>query len=300
MKYTIKNFQRDFPNDDVCLDYLFKARFGNDYLCPKCSKTGFHRVKGRKAYACAWCGYHLSPTADTIFHKSSTSLVNWFFAIYLMSQSKNGVSAKEIQRHLGCTYKTAWRVGQQIRSLMKQGSDVMSGTIEADETFIGGRKKGMKFKGGQGKASVMGMVKRGGKVKTKVIPDRQTHTLLKALKDNVEFGSNLITDDYPVYRKAGRIGLFHDSVNHSKEEYVRGKVHTNTIEAHWSQLKRSISGTYHCVSWKYLQSYVDEFAYYHNHRHSVCPVFFDLLSRLCGQRGQGGQKMPVCQNVRVS
>lgn len=299
MRYTIKQFQREFPNDDVCLDYIFKARFGKDYLCPKCAKTGFYRVNSRKCYACK-CGYQIHPTTGTIFHKSSTKITDWFFAIYLMSQSKNGVSAKELERHLGCTYKCAWRIANKIRTLMKQDNNMLEGVVEADETFIGGKREGKQYKGGVDKISIMGMVERKGKIRSKVIPDRQTHTLLKELRECVKFGSHLITDDYAIYNKVNRIGLFHDSVNHSKREFARGNVHTNTIEGFWGQMKRSISGTYHCVSEKYLQSYVDEFAYHYNHNYSVYPVFYDLLSRLCGQHDLGGQRMPSFVGVPVS
>ena len=121
-KYTIRDLRRDFPNEDACLDHLFKIYYGEDCKCPKCTKKGFYRVKGRKAYACAWCGYHIHPTANTIFHKSSTSLMDWFFAIYLTSQSKHEISAKELQRYIGCNYKTALRMLKKIKKLDKNTS----------------------------------------------------------------------------------------------------------------------------------------------------------------------------------
>ena len=125
MNYTIKQFHKDFPNDDACLDYIFKARFGS-VKCPKCGKTKFYRIKTRKCFNCA-CGYQIHPVSGTIFHKSDTKLTDWFFAIYLISNSKNGVSATELQRHLGTTYKTAWRIGSKIRSLMKQDNEKLNG-----------------------------------------------------------------------------------------------------------------------------------------------------------------------------
>lgn len=181
---------------------------------------------------------------------------------------------------------------------MKQDNSKLEGVVEADETYFG-VKQGISGRG-RDKTPVMGIVKRGGKIKTKVVPDTQTHTILNMLSDNVKFGSQLITDDYLVYRKASRIGLFHKSVNHSKKEYARGEAHTNTIEGCWSQLKRSIKGTYHCVSVKHLQSYVDQFAFQYNERFSDVPVFYSLLSRLCGQPDLGGQKMPSFVGVKVS
>src|SRR3990167_6120201 len=118
MKYTIKEFRKDFPDDNACLNYIFNKRYGKGFVCPSCSKMGFYRVKGRKCYACAWCGYQIHPIAGTIFHKSSTPLTLWFHALFLFSTSRNGVAAKELERQLGVTYKTAWRIAKHIRQLM--------------------------------------------------------------------------------------------------------------------------------------------------------------------------------------
>lgn len=301
MNYTISQFKKDFFNDDVCLDYLFNTRFGGrDYICPLCDKAGFYRIKARKVYTCSHCGHQVSPTAGTIFHKSRTSLTNWFFVVYLMSKSKHGVSAKEIQRHLGCTYKCAWRIGKQIRSLMKPDNDKLEGTIEADEMYVGGKRR---FKDKNlNKVPVMGMVQRGGKVKSKVILNAQTHTLLNALSDNVKFGSRVITDDNSAYKpdKVKRIGMFHDTICHSKGKYVEGDIYTNSIESHWSRVKNSIRGCHIWVSRQHLQSYLDFFSYHHNQRYSSVPVFFDLLSRLCGQPYSEGQKTPSFVDIPVS
>ena len=139
MIYTNKQFKKSFPDDDACLDFILKTRF-QDFKCPKCGKSKFFRVKGLKKYACR-CGYQFSPLAKTIFHKSDTKLTDWFFILYLISTSKHGMSAKEIQRHLGTTYKTAWRIGKLIRSLMTQDNNKLEGDVEADEVFIGGRRR---------------------------------------------------------------------------------------------------------------------------------------------------------------
>lgn len=297
MKYTIKNFKKDFPDDNACLSYLFNQRFGTYPICPKCGKSSFYKVNGRKCYSCA-CGYQIHPTANTIFHKSETKLTDWFFAIYLIAQSKNGVSAKELERHIGCTYKTAWRMANKIRSLMKQDYNKLQGTIEADETYIGGKRR-MSCKN-ENKSVVMGMVARKGKIKAEKIEAPQTHILLNELSENVRFGSRLITDDYRGYDKANRLGLMHDIINHSKQYYVSGDIHTNTIEGFWSQLKRSINGTYHIVSSKHLQSYVDEFVYHYNLRKSFVPVFQDLLYRVCDKHGLEDQRIAIFENVPVA
>jgi predicted RNA-binding Zn-ribbon protein involved in translation (DUF1610 family)/transposase-like protein len=289
MKYTISQFKNDFPNDDACLDYVFKARF-LDIECPKCGKTKFFRVKGRKCYTCR-CGYQIHPVSNTIFHKSDTKLTDWFFALYLMSQSKHGTSAKEIQRHLGTTYKTAWRIAKLIRGLMTQDEDKLNKMVEADEFYYGGKRR--MSQRNTNKVSVVGMVQRGGKVKAKILEEVWTPTLLKTITDNVERGTYLLTDDNNIYPKVKRLGYFHNSVNHSKKEFVRNEVHTNTIEGVWSNLKRSIYGTYHAVSSKYLQDYINEFAFSYNSRFSSLSPFQILLFRLCRLPYEGGQKIPV-------
>lgn len=117
MKYTIENFRKDFPNDEACLEYLFKERFGDDFTCPKCSKKRFYHVKKRRCYACSGCGYQIYPTAGTVFHKSATKLTKWFYAVYLMDVSKDKIPAKGLQEFLGVTYKTAWRMKNKIKRL---------------------------------------------------------------------------------------------------------------------------------------------------------------------------------------
>jgi len=277
-KYSINDFRNDFPDEDVCLDYIFNERYGKDYECPECNKTGFYRVTGRKCYACSWCGHQLHPLANTIFHKSSTNLWNWFLAIYFMSTSKNGVSAKEIQRQLGVTYKTAWRIQRQIRKLMNADDFQLKGTVELDDTYIGGKKKGKPGRGSENKTVVIGMVERKGEVRAEVVKNLKKNTVIPIIEKNIEKQSNLYSDEFMSYRWLKRYGYDHDVVRHGIQEYVRGKVHTNSIEGFWSQLKRSLSGTYHHVSPKHLQLYVDEFAWRYNHRKSDVP-FFQLLLR---------------------
>ena len=296
MNYTIKQFNKDFPDNNACLDYIFKARFGG-LKCPKCGKNKFFRVNGRKCYACR-CGYQIHPVSGTIFHKSDTKLTDWFFAIYLMSQSKHGTSAKEIQRHLGTTYKTAWRIAKLIRGLMTQDSEKLGKIVEADEFYYGGKARlNKKY---LNKSSVVGMVQRKGKLKAKILEEIWTPTLLKTIEDNVEFGTYLLTDDNQIYPKAKRLGYFHNSVNHSKKEFVRNEVHTNTIEGVWGNLKRSIYGTYHAVSKKYLQDYINEFAFSYNSRLASSSPFEILLYRLCRLPYEEGQRMPLLRSPVVS
>lgn len=282
MKYTIKEFNKDFANDDVCLEHIFNKRYGRDYTCPKCSKSGFYRVSTRKCYVCSWCGYQLHPVSGTIFHKSPTPLRSWFYAIFLMSQSRNGVSGKEIERHVGVTYKTAWRMQKQIRKLMAEDGGKLSGIVEVDETYVGGKRKGKRGRGAKGKTPVIGIVQRKGNIKTRVTKNVQSSTVMPIIKGNVRKGSSLMTDDFSIYDKAGKHGYKHGVIKHSEKQYVNGNIHVNTIEGFWSQLKRSINGTYHHVSRKYLQHYVDEFSYRYNRRLSKKHLFFHLLGEVAG------------------
>lgn len=269
MKYTIKNLKNDFPNDEACLDFIFKNRWPKGLTCPNCEKKDFYHVKGRKSYACK-CGYQVSPTEGTIFHKSSTPLTLWFHAIFLMSQSKNGVAAKELERQLGVTYKCAWRMARQIRLLMTDGDGPLGGNeiVELDETYVGGKAKGKRGRGAAKKTPVFGAVERNGKLKTKVVLNVRKLTLMPLIKDMVADNSVIVTDESNSYNGVKKIGHLHESINHSKGQYVDGDVHTNTIEGFWSQFKRSVHGTYHSVSRKHLQLYLDEFSFRYSHRKS--------------------------------
>jgi transposase-like protein len=282
MSYILKQFNAQFPNDLACLDFMFKTRWPHGLECPGCGKkhSSFHHITGRRAYSCAWCAHHVYPTAGTIFHKSSTSLHSWFFAIFLMSSSKNGVAAKELQRHIGVTYKTAWRMNHEIRKLMADGKPgKLMGVVEADETYIGGVRTGKRGRGAAGKTAVIGLVERDGKVIAKVIDAVTTANVFGHITRNVDISAALYSDELAVYRYAPKWGYKHRKVNHGEEEYVRGDVHTNTIEGFWSQLKRSVNGTHHFISRKYLQKYVDEFSFRYNHRKAGA-IFPFLAARL--------------------
>jgi transposase-like protein/predicted RNA-binding Zn-ribbon protein involved in translation (DUF1610 family) len=280
-KFTIKDFNRMYPDDNACLDEIFTNRYGHLKVCPECKKeTKFYKIKSRKCYACQYCGYQISPLADTIFHKSSTSLRDWFYSLYLFSVSKNGVSAKELERQLGVTYKCAWRIAKQIRQLLKQNKELLSNIIEIDETYIGGKHKGKRGRGSENKTAIMGLAQRRGNLKAKVVLNTNSHTVKSIIRDNVKLGVNIITDEYRSYNIVRKMGFSHQTVNHVKEQWANGIIHVNTIEGFWSQLKRSINGTYHCVSPKYLQSYVDEFVYRYNHRHFLDSYFSLILSEV--------------------
>jgi transposase len=280
-KFTFNDFNQQFPNDSACLEWLFNRFYPND--CKKCGKpTKHHRVKSRPSYSCDFCGNHVHPTADTIFHKSSTSLRLWFYAIYLMASTRAGISAKQLERELGVTYKTAWRMFTQIRKMMGDDNTPLGGVVEVDETYIGGKERGKGMTGlnpASKKTPVMGMVERGGRVKTKVIDKARLNTVTPIVRGNVEEGSWIMSDEARHYWLLHRLGYNHQSVNHQKT-YVMGEVHTNTIEGFWSQLKNGIKGVYKHVDAKYLGSYVDEYAFRYSHRKDSKPMFLTLLGQI--------------------
>lgn len=279
MKFTLKDFQATFSNDDVCLDYIRYKRYPERIDCPKCGKNSlFHHDKGKKSYSCQWCGYQISPTANTIFHKSPTPLTTWFYVIYLMAQTRGGISAKQIQRETGVTYKTAWRMCNQIRSMLSEEHNIFTGNVEMDESYFGGKGKEIHGRGAEKKTAVFGMVQRGGKLQAKVVPNVKRETIMPIVDNSVEKGTKVYTDEFRVYNALPAMGYKHDSIPHAEKIYVSGNVHTNTIEGFWSQAKNGIRGVYHSVSSKYLQNYLDEYSFRYNHRNDTTPMFLSFLS----------------------
>jgi len=281
MKFTLKDFMQMFPDDDTCLDYIRNEWFPEVIECPTCGKTAkFYRITTRKVYGCEFCGHQISPTAGTIFHKSPTPLTTWFYVIYLIAQTRGGISAKQIQRETGVTYKTAWRMCKQIRGMLSEDFGKMSGEVEVDESYFGGKSKGTRGRGAEGKTAVFGMVQRGGKLEARAVKNVKRNTILPIVADNVEKGTQVYSDEFNVYKALPAMGYAHDSVPHAEKVYVMGDVHTNTIEGFWSQCKNGIRGVYHAVSAKYLQHYLDEYAFRYNHRDDVTPMFITFLSRV--------------------
>ena len=279
MRYTIKDFKAEYPDDAACLKAVLDNRYGK--TCPRCGVVGvkFHPITGRKGFVCSECDRHIYPLADTIFRKSETSLWNWFYAIYLFSVSKNGVSAKELERALGCTYKTAWRMAKQIRLLMAQDTELLTGTVQADDTLVGGFSPGQRGRSFN-KHPIIGAVEKYGRVRAQATEWTDRHVAKQFFNAVLDPSVTLHVDDGRVYVRP-RKEYEHGVVNHSKGFYSQGGVNTNAIEGFWSQLKRSIDGTYHVVSPKYLQLYVDEFAFRYNFRDvPVCPILLERAARL--------------------
>jgi transposase-like protein len=197
-----------------------------------------------------------------------------------MNTSKNGVAAREIERQTGVTYKTAWRMMHQIRKLMRPDTSTkLGGTVEIDDTYYGGKKEGKRGRGAKGKSKVFGMVEREGEVKAEVVENLKAKTVMPIIQENVEKNSQIYSDELSSYALVTKHDFTHDVVKHAIKEYVRGNVHTNSIEGFWSQLKRSIDGTHHWVSPQHLQAYVNEFAWRYSHRKTEASLFDFLLSR---------------------
>jgi transposase len=288
--YSLMEFMREYPDDAACLDALWREQYapdGHTADCPRCEKPRrFHRTKTRASYTCDSCGLHVHPMKGTIFEKSTTSLQLWFYAMYLISSTRCGISAKQLERELGVTYKTAHRMFKQIRSLMgDDGDEPLSGDVEIDETSVRGRYKGPTMtrseaaRWREAQPSVVGMVERGGRLRLRVVARRRGAVVSQAVRANVDPSSLIITDDWMAYRSLGREYLGHRVINHSAGLYVQGDTHTNTIEGVFGNLKTGMRGAYKHVSPRWLQSYLDEFAWRYNARHEPGAMFSQLLTR---------------------
>jgi transposase-like protein len=294
LRFTIADFNAQFPDNNACLEFLKEQKYPSGLIpCAKCQKDRkHHRVTGRPAYVCDYCGSMISPMAGTIFEKSSTSLRTWFYAMYLMSATRCGISAKQIQRETGVTYKTAWRMFKQIRTLMSEDISLEGSAVEVDETYIGGKNKNKKLSkrrhekgrpsGDSPKTPVFGMVERGGRVVAQVVPDAKLKTIFPIIHERILPASIVYSDEFPIYDHLGETpnGYDHRRIQHAERVYVMGDIHTNTIEGFWSLIKRGIGGVYHSVSRKYLQSYLDEYSFRYNRRFANEPMFVSLLERV--------------------
>jgi len=284
-KYTHKQFQAQYPDDDACLQAILQRRYGRAMVCPHCGIVGkLTRIEGRRAFACKE-GCHIYPCAGTVFEKSSTPLTLWFYAMYLMTATRNGVSAKELERQLGVTYKCAWRIGHQLRDLMSARDKAntppqLSGHVEIDETYIGGRRKGKRGRHLENKTVVMGMVERKGAFKGQVVEDNKKITLVPIIEKNVAKGTLINTDNLAAYRSLHLMGYTHETVRHEIYEWARDIHSTNRIEGFWSHLKRGISSTHVWVSKKHMQRYVNEFAFRYNNRKAPHDMFRRMLAQI--------------------
>jgi len=274
--YTIDQFRLDYPNEDVCLDKIFRNNIKADFCCPKCqNQNQFRRVKGRRCYACPTCNYQHYPTKGTIFEKSTTPLTLWFYAL----------SACELERQIGVNYKTAWRILMKIRELSREPDEIFDGIIELDETFIGGKNKNRHYNkrvnyakdGMIDKSIVFGMYQRNGKVDAFVVEDRKERTLCPLVYCKIKKDATVFTDELTSYSTLSQ-RYNHHSIDHSKGQYGNGVIGTNGIENLWSVLKRTLKGSYISVTKPYLQRYVDEVVFRYNYKNQE--VFYELVNRI--------------------
>jgi len=280
-KFTKATFEKRFPDNDACLEWLVNHRYPNGIECPVCKKvTKHYKVHKRPVYECDVCLHQISPLAGTIFHKSPTPLKTWFEAMYEVANTRTGYSAKALERKTGVTYKTAWRMFKQIRKLLDENPNIFTGEVEADETYIGGARHGTRGRGADGKTPVIGIAQRQGKVIAEVADDVKSSTLTPFITQNVAHDVVIYTDEFPSYNTLDRIGFNHKRINHGAKQYVNGNIHVNNIEGFWSLVKRGISGCYHSVSPKYLQSYVNEYSFRYNHRDDETPMFLNVLNQI--------------------
>jgi len=285
-----------FGDADNCLNYMAARRWPNGAICPTCGRDDVAYLANQKKWQCksVHAKRQFSVKVGTIFEDSPLGLDKWLIAVWMITNCKNGISSYEVHRAIGVTQKTAWFMIHRIRKAMECGSfEKLSGEVECDETYIGGKSKNMHAKrrkemkirrGYEEKTGVMGMLQRSGKVKAKVIKHADTKTLLGLINDNVETGSVVMTDDHGGYRNMSHEDYIHEVINHAVE-YVRGNIHTNSIENFWSLLKRSIKGTYVSVEPSHLQRYVEEQVFRYNERKGTDGTRFQkITSQVSGKR----------------
>ena len=272
-----------FDSDESCRNYLEALRWPNGVCCTRCGNTAVTEIKGRGQWDCLGCSYQFSVKSGTIMHDSHLPLRKWFVAIYLMCEARKGVSARQMHRMLGVARKTAWYLCHRIREAM--GNDpfdgpTLFGVVEVDETLVGGRKRGT-GRGYRGnKTWVAGAIQRGGKVRLERIPNVRRHTLHDFVKRTVKDETEAIyTDELKSYIGIEDHDTRHRTVRHSLEEWVVGDVHTNGIEGVWSLFKRSIVGSFHRMSVKHLDRYLEELEWRFNNRDNP-QIFHDTMKRI--------------------
>jgi transposase-like protein len=280
---------QEFSDENQCRESLLHLRWPDGVVCPRCKGKSISRIVKRNQFDCDSCRYQFSIISGTIFHDSHLPLTKWFIAVYLMTESKKGMSANQIKRILGFKgYQTAWYLCHRIRKAMAElPLEKLSGIVEVDETYIGGKRRhvGCGYKGN--KTMVLGAVQRGGHAHLRVENGKANKAVLrKFIEEQIDcetkpgkLTTRIMTDDNPSYIGAVRPGTIHQSVNHSREEWVRGDVYTNGVENAWSLFKRSVIGSYHNVSKKHLDAYLDEFEWRFNNRKNPF-LFRDTLLKL--------------------
>jgi transposase-like protein len=290
---TLIEAVRYFANEDLCVSFLAALRWPEGPICPRCASREHSYISTRRVWRCKSCKREYTVKLGTIFEDSPLPLTKWLPAVWLIANSKNGISSYEVGRALGVQQRSAWFMLHRIRLAMQSGSFERAwGHVEVDETFIGGKARNMHLTarrqkihgtGGTDKVAVVGVLQRGGRIQMQIVPDRKRQTLQTVVRDSVVTGSNIYTDALGSY--VGLDGDYtHAVVDHARE-YVDGKIHTNGVENFWSLLKRGLKGTYVSVEPYHLFRYLDERAFTFNERGKRdLGRFMMVLSQAVGRR----------------
>ncbi len=280
METNLVNLIQRYSDEDKCRSYLEALKWQEGVKCPRCGSSKVSHIVKRNQYDCDECRYQFSVTAGTIFHDSHLPLWKWFLAVYLMTESKKGISANQLKRSLAVSYKTAWYLCHRIRKAIEEAKvkPQLTGTVEVDETYVGGKYDKRRKKGPWEKQAVVGLLQRDGTFEARTIRTPSKKVLTGIVRDRVNKDATVMTDELRAYKSLNKTHN-HESVNHSEEEWVRGDVHTNGVESAWSLFKRSIVGSYHQISTKHMDKYLDEFEWRFNGRDNPY-LFRDTLIRL--------------------
>jgi transposase-like protein len=283
---TLPEVSSLFSTDEICRELLVKLRWPSGVKCIRCSSKKVYDIPTQKKWECGECGYQFSALTQTIFNDTHLPLKTWFMAVLLLVEARKGMSANQIKRTLGISYKTAWYLCHRIRKAMAStDKPMLDGTVEIDETYVGG-----KFSGGysgrakNNKEIVIGIRQRGGDLRFFHAQDVKSGTLAQYIKENVSTDVELLmTDDFGAYpnamKRAGQAATKHKTIKHSSKVYVDGDIHTNTVESAFSLLKRGIMGTWHKISAKHLAAYLEEMEFRFNRRKNP-DIWIDTLRHM--------------------
>ena len=270
----------EFGDEDACREYLERLRWPNGLACIKCGSMAVTDLPNRNLFQCSDCRYQFSVTTDTIMHDTHLPLRKWLVAIYLIIEGKKSISARQLGRTINVAYKTAWHLCHRIREALKTPDTLLSGIIEVDETWIGGAAVGKGRHYMKNKSLVVGAIERGGDVRLKHVSSTSKKVLHQFIDENISDDAEAIyTDEWRGYNDIADEDTRHETVNHSIKEYARGDVHTNTVEGVWALFKRGVVGSFHGVSRKHLERYLDEFEFRFNNRDNPF-IYRDALKEI--------------------